>query len=327
MRYWWVNQNQTFRQEIAGGYLWSPKRNANGGRNPFYESMREVAPGDLIFSFVDTRISAVGIAKSYCWECLKPAEFGSAGQNWENVGWRVNVSFVPLLNKIRPKDHMEVLRPVLPDRYSPLQANGNGIQSIYLTELSLNFAEVLSGLIGNEVRPLIESSADDLVSFQNERIVTGDDLDVWERRLEEQVETDISVNETDREAIVRARRGQGLFKQRVMEIETRCRITGVDNLSHLLASHCKPWRDSSNEERLNGENGLLLTPSIDHLFDRGFIGFEDSGDLIISPVAHTPSLRKMGVETNRLVNVGKFTEGQRQFLDYHRNSVLLQIAR
>jgi len=50
MRYWWVNQNQTFRQEIAGGYLWSPKRNANGARNPFYESMREVSPGDLIFS-------------------------------------------------------------------------------------------------------------------------------------------------------------------------------------------------------------------------------------------------------------------------------------
>ncbi len=326
MRYWWVNQNQTFRQEIAGGYLWSPKHNANGGRHPFYESMREVARGDLIFSFVDTRISAVGIAKSYCWECPKPAEFGSAGQNWENVGWRVNVSFVPLLNKIRPKDHLEVLRAVLPDRYSPLQANGNGNQAIYLTELSLNFAEVLSGLIGNEVRPLVESSAE-VVSLQNEKMVTGDDLDVWERRLEEQVETDFSVNETDREAIVRARRGQGLFKQRVMEIETRCRITGVDNISHLLASHCKPWRDSSNEERLNGENGLLLTPSIDHLFDRGFIGFEDSGDLIISPVAHQPSLQRMGVETNRSVNVGKFTEGQRQYLGYHRNSVLLQIAR
>jgi putative restriction endonuclease len=70
-----------------------------------------------------------------------------------------------------------------------------------------------------------------------------------------------------------------------------------------------------------------LTPSIDHLFDRGFIGFEDSGDLIISPVAHKPSLQRMGVETNRSVNVGNFTEGQRQYLDYHRNSVLLQIAR
>jgi len=48
MRYWWVNQNQTYRHEVQGGYLWSPKRNANGARNPFYESMREVAPGDLI---------------------------------------------------------------------------------------------------------------------------------------------------------------------------------------------------------------------------------------------------------------------------------------
>lgn len=326
MRYWWVNQNQTFRQETAGGYLWSPKRNANGARNPFYESMREVAPGDLIFSFVDTRIAAIGIARSYCWECPKPAEFGSTGQNWENIGWRVNVSFVSLLNKIRPKDHMTLLRTVLPPRYSPLQTNGNGIQSIYLAELSQDFAEVLGGLIGEEVRPLVAGVSLD-AAVEDGKIVTGDDLDVWERKLEEQVEDDSSVPATDREAIIRARVGQGIFKQRVLQIETSCRITGVENLSHLVASHCKPWRDSTNEERLNGENGLLLTPSIDHLFDRGFIGFEDSGELLISPVAHRPSLQRMGVETNRLVNVGVFTEGQRQFLEYHRTSVLLQISR
>jgi len=326
MRYWWVNQNQTFRQEIAGGYLWSPKRNANGAHNPFYESMREVSPGDLIFSFVDTRVAAIGIAKSYCWECPKPIEFGSVGQNWENVGWRVNASFTQLLKKIRPKDHMGVLREVLPDRYSPLQPNGNGIQSIYLTELSEEFTEVLGGLIGEEARSLI-AAAEAYAAVENDRIVTGDELDVWESRIEQQVETDPSVNETDREAIVRARRGQGLFKQRVMRIETHCRITGVDNPSYLLASHCKPWRDSSNEERLNGENGLLLTPSIDLLFDRGFIGFEDSGNLIISPVAHKPSLQRMGLETKRITNVGTFTNGQRQFLEFHRNAILLRVAR
>ena len=148
MRYWWVNQNQTYRQELTGGYLWSPKRNANGARNPFYESMREVSPGDLIFSFVDTRVAAIGIAKSYCWECPKPTEFGSAGHNWENIGWRVNVSFTSLLHKVRPKDHMEVLKAVLPGRYSPLQPNGNGLQSVYLTEISQDFAVVLGGLIG-----------------------------------------------------------------------------------------------------------------------------------------------------------------------------------
>lgn len=112
-----------------------------------------------------------------------------------------------------------------------------------------------------------------------------------------------------------------------MEIERRCRITKVDNPVHLVASHCKPWRDSSNEERLNGDNGLMLTPSIDHLFDRGFIGFQDDGELIISPVAHRPSLERMGIRTGEVVNVGDFSAGQRAFLDYHRDKVLLRVAR
>jgi hypothetical protein len=72
---------------------------------------------------------------------------------------------------------------------------------------------------------------------------------------------------------------------------------------------------------------LLLTPSIDHLFDRGFIGFEDNGRLIISPVAHQPSLQRMGIDTTRAVNVGAFTSGQKQFLDFHRNDVLLKSIR
>lgn len=99
--------------------------------------------------------------------------------------------------------------------------------------------------------------------------VSTDDLDFWEDTLEQQVANDATVPETDRLALIRARNGQGLFKERVGKIESRCRITGVENPVHLIASHCKPWRDATNEERLNGENGLLLTPSIDHLFDRG----------------------------------------------------------
>src|SRR6185503_5041613 len=113
---------------------------------------------------------------------------------------------------------------------------------------------------------------------------------VWEHHIENEVDHNTAIPATEREAIITARRGQGLFKQRVMLIENRCRITHVDNAAHLRASHCKPWRDSTNDERLDGENGLLLTPSIDHLFDRGFISFENSGRLIISPIAHQLSL-------------------------------------
>ena len=320
MRYWWVNQNQTYRQEVQGGYLWSPKRSASGARNPFYESMREVSPGDLIFSFVDTRIPALGIAQSHCWESPKPVEFGNAGQNWEDIGWKVKVGFTDLAQKIRPKDHIDILRPLLPSRYSPLQPNGNGLQSVYLTELPSALAEVLLGLIGAETATLLGTA-------EAVKPVAADDIDLWERKIEQQVANDAAVPETERTALIRARKGQGLFKERVSQIETKCRITGVQNPVHLVASHCKPWRDSTNEERLNGENGLLLTPSIDHLFDRGFIGFEDSGRLIISPVAHLPSLKRMGIDTAEPVNVGAFTSGQKSFLDFHRNAVLLQAVR
>jgi len=78
---------------------------------------------------------------------------------------------------------------------------------------------------------------------------------------------------------------------------------------------------------LNGENGLLLTPTVDHLFDRGFIGFEHDGQLIISPVAHKPSVTQMRIATTEIVNVGPFTSGQRQFLDFHRDRVLLKALR
>jgi putative restriction endonuclease len=192
---------------------------------------------------------------------------------------------------------------------------------VYLPEVPQDLAEVLIGLIGEQARLFMVGSA---LTAADGQMTTGDDLDVWEHRLEERLVSDASIRDTDREAIIRARRGQGLFKQRVMQIERSCRITGVINPIHLVASHCKPWRDSSNEERLDGENGLLLTPSIDHLFDGGFIGFEDSGRLIVSPVAHRPSLQRMGVETHGVVQVGGFSDGQKKFLDFHRNAVLLR---
>ena len=89
---------------------------------------------------------------------------------------------------------------------------------------------------------------------------------------------------------------------------------------------CRDARNGSEPPSV-GSAGILLTPSVDHLFDRGFIGFEDSGRLVISPVAHKPSMQKMGVETEKPVTVGDFTSGQKKFLDFHRNSVLFMAVR
>jgi putative restriction endonuclease len=321
MRYWWVNQNQTSRQEIDGGYLWSPKRNANRARNPFYESMREVAPGDVIFSYVDTRVAAIGIAKSYCCESPKPEEFGTKGMNWENIGWRVRARFTRLINRIRPREHMARLGPLIPEKYAPLRQSGDGHQR-YLTAAPDLFAEAVIALIGAEAIAvqLNAQTADRTILAANA------DLEVWEHHIESELDRDLAITPTERQDLIIARRGQGVFKKNVMQIEKRCRITGVENRERLRASHCKPWRDATNDERLNGENGLLLTPSIDHMFDRGFISFEGDGALIISPVVHLPSLKRMGVPPDDF-RAGGFSSGQRRFLEYHRDAVLLRAVR
>jgi hypothetical protein len=320
VRYWWVNQNQTYRHEVPGNYLWSPKRNTNGNRNPFYDFMREVAPGDIVFSFADTLIKAIGIASSNAYEAPKPLEFGQAGAYWDKIGWRVDVRFAELRLPIRPSEHMQVLGPRLPDLYSPLQDDGRGLQGVYLTRLSEPLAGALVDLLGAEARDIILG-----YRVAEERpLQPAIGLVEWEEHEMNQVRADVDLPETTRQAVVLARRGQGLFKQRVMEIESACRITGVTRLEHLRASHCKPWRDANNDERLDGENGLLLTPNADHLFDRGFIGFDDNGDVLISPVAHTDSLSRMGLVLGRLLNVGRFAEGQRRYLEFHRENVLLR---
>lgn len=321
MRYWWVNQNQTYRHETRGGYLWSPKRKANQAQNPFYDFMREVAPGDVVFSFANTLICAIGIAASHAYEAPKPIEFGEAGAYWDKIGWRLDVRFSELRLPVKPSQHMSVLAPLLPDRYAPLRPNGAGLQSVYLTRLPEIFAAALIDLLGAEVRTLVMGYG---LADQDAASPTAVGLVQWEEHELNQVQADVALLETERQAIVLARRGQGLFKKRVMTIERACRITGVDREEHLRASHCKPWRDSNNEERLDGENGLLLTPSIDHLFDRGFIGFEDGGQVIVSPVADEESLARMGLDPKRPPKVGSFSNGQRRFLQFHRDNVLLR---
>jgi len=288
--------------------------------------MREVAPGDLIFSFCDTRIAAIGFAQSFCSPSPKPEEFGTSGLNWSAVGWKVDVRFQELTNRVRPKEHMADLVRHLPEKYSPLTPEGNGLQSVYLTEVGQGFADALLRLIGSEANTAREVAAGyatrDLVASEPEKT-----LEEWERRVEYAIRETPILQETEKQSLIQARRGQGLFRANVQRIETSCRVTRVERPEHLIASHAKPWRDSSNEERLTGENGLLLTPTIDHLFDKGFIAFEGNGRLLVSPVAHRPSLQRMGIRIDEVVNVGTFSQGQRAFLEYHQKNVFRMAQR
>ena len=101
--------------------MWSPKLKKNLTRNPYYDFMTEVTPGDLVFSFVQRKIVAIGVATSAAYSSPKPKDFGSAGDAWSEEGWRVDVEFQRLDAPLEPRNHMSLIQPLLPQRYSPLK--------------------------------------------------------------------------------------------------------------------------------------------------------------------------------------------------------------
>lgn len=134
------------------------------------------------------------------------------------------------------------------------------------------------------------------------------------------IDADPTIGATERDALQKARIGQQIFRNNVLDVEKNgCRITGVSDTRLLRASHIKPWAESTNEERLDGHNGLMLTPTVDHLFDKGFISFADEGEVLISPRVDPEDLARLGVAVP--INVGGFTPRQRQYLDFHRREV------
>jgi hypothetical protein len=274
MRYWWVNQNKTLKYEITGGYMWSPKTKSNGGSNKFYDYMTEVEVGDVVFSFADTKISFIGIATGKAYSASKPNEFDD-NESWSNDGWLVPVEFYELKDSIRPKNHIQTIKDYLPSKYSPLQDNGNGNQGVYLTEVPVELADALSSLLVNQVQDIIEQHTDE--DFTYIEVSNADAVAINEIRQRKDIQ------EPEKLRLVKSRNGQGLFKDRLKEIELGCRITGLTDVKYLIASHIKPWAKSNDFEKLDGNNGLLLSPHIDKLFDSGYISFEDRGSMILSP--------------------------------------------
>ena len=304
--YWWVNHKQTHKEEILGGYIWSPKKNANGARNHSYDNMPKTSVGDTVFSFAFAEIKAIGQVVEQCTSAPKPDEFGDKGNYWDNEGWLVRVEWSILDKPFRAKDNISKIAPLLSSKYAPIQKNGNGNQSCYLASITEELARTLFELSGKDV------AAKEELGFDEE----ANELD---NEIEKQLELDESVNQTEKEQLIKARRGQGKFRKNLEAIESKCRVTGLSDKRFLIASHCKPWRKSNNQEKLDGNNGLLLSPHIDKLFDKGWISFTDNADLIISDPSVASLLSCWSVPYP--LNVGMFNELQKPYIQYHRNNV------
>lgn len=135
------------------------------------------------------------------------------------------------------------------------------------------------------------------------------------------VERDTHITETERNALTRARVGQGLFRERLIEFWHGCSISSFSHYDILMASHIKPWRVSDNQQRLDVYNGLLLLPNFDKLFDKGYISFDDSGKVVFSRYFARFDRTLLGIDdTTRLLRI---EEAHKPYLRFHREHCLM----
>ena len=125
---------------------------------------------------------------------------------------------------------------------------------------------------------------------------------------------------TERKGLVTSRVGQGAYRKGIIHRwEYKCAVTGFDKLDVLIASHIVPWANSTDMERLDIHNGILLSPTYDALFDRSLISFENNGHIILSDAIDYKAYKKIGVSgAERIANLSRYNI---EYLERHRLSL------
>ena len=139
----------------------------------------------------------------------------------------------------------------------------------------------------------------------------------------EEVEKEIGKKQLPKqkkEQLVNARIGQGAYRQKLLNESSECIITRVNDERVLMASHIKPWSISNDNEKIDPNNGLILTPTYDKLFDQGFISFTDDGNIMISPYISPLNIKKLNLSPNKKYNLPKSTK-RFSYLIYHRENI------
>ncbi|MEI2444027.1 HNH endonuclease [Priestia megaterium] len=127
----------------------------------------------------------------------------------------------------------------------------------------------------------------------------------------------IEITETEKEQVIKARIGQSTFKRDLVKIQKKCSLCGVSDERFLVASHIKPWSQSNHQERLDINNGLLLCPNHDSLFDKGYISFDDNGAILTS--SSLDDNEKLFLNINDKLKI-KLGYAQQQYMKWHRKN-------
>lgn len=143
-----------------------------------------------------------------------------------------------------------------------------------------------------------------------------------EDKVIEEIKNNTSIDSTEKISIIKSRKGQGKFRSNTLRIMPRCPFTNISLTSLLRASHIMPWaKCETNDQRLDGYNGLSLTPTYDVLFDSGLISFNNDGSLLISDRLSKDVVSSLNLTKGKVYNIENKSGKKDSYLEYHRNYV------
>ncbi len=123
----------------------------------------------------------------------------------------------------------------------------------------------------------------------------------------------------DVDAIAKRRVGQGIFRTLLLErFDGACCMTGLKNVRLLIASHIVPWSKSTPTQKLAPDNGLLLSVSMDALFDKGLISFSDDGSILMGDDLDSKTIEILGLEKEFVLPEKLMTAARKENLTKHR---------
>ncbi|WP_167468522.1 HNH endonuclease [Cupriavidus plantarum] len=288
MAFYWVNVGATFPEVKAKSYLWAPTSDKT--RRASWDNVADVKKGDVIFCYHDKEITHIAVAKEDAFLADRPDV--KAFSKWAESGYQVNVELDKLDVPISRDDITSDFMSLFNERCVPSLFKKNGeVNLIYMASLPADAGTYL--------------------------LERAHRIEKFEARLVDQQPSKRKLTDTEKEAIRKARVGQGRFRtDLIRKWNGKCSLTGLSNTGLLIASHIHAWTLSDNDERIDPDNGLLLAPHIDKLFDRGLISFADDGQMLISATLE-PSDREV-LSLDKFSKLSGMTDKHRGYMARHR---------
>lgn len=288
VKYFLVFQGTTYEEEKELSCLWAPKFGKSGQEVHHHKRLVEVKINDRIIHLVNRKIVAISTAKSKAYDVEAPWKQDDT-RPWLKNGRKIDVEMIELSEPILIDNIFQKIRSYLPEKYSPFDRNGSGNQGYFYEINSKIFNTILN------------------TDFTNDFY----DLDILNSPESESTKDIFRLN-------VRSSTWQNYFKNQLFKLwGSSCLVTGIKNENLLIGGHIKPWVKSSDEEKIDPYNGLLLSPNVDKLFEIGLISFQDNGSMMISDKINLSELKKLGIENKIKID---FKEKNLIYLKYHREN-------